>query len=243
MPVQREKELPLKVRIHDNLTEIRLLVKNSSRSHNFKLWVDSPSSAILLKPTRASLKDALQFVDENKDWLSKNLEQAKPNITLAEYLKAKPKLSLQDKTISVWLKPSELVETYILTDSELVVIYNQNDKESLLRVFVDFAKTEILKIAKKVSAETGMEFKNLTVRNQNTRWASRSSTGTLSFNWRMILLGSHLQDYIVRHEFAHSKFMDHSTAFWIFLNRICPSAKRLDAELTKTGSEIFKIAR
>ena len=72
---------------------------------------------------------------------------------------------------------------------------------------------------------------------------SRSSTGTLSFNWRMVLLPCELQDYIVCHELAHVRFMDHSVSFWIFLNRLLPNAKSLDARLSKEGSEVFSVAR
>ena len=67
--------------------------------------------------------------------------------------------------------------------------------------------------------------------------------GGLSFNWRVMLLPRRLQQYVFRHELAHVRFMDHSTAFWIFLNRLIPGAKRLDAELSKIGGEIFKVGR
>lgn len=97
--------------------------------------------------------------------------------------------------------------------------------------------------AEKISLETGIKFGRLSVRDQSSRWASRSSNGSLSFNWRIVLLQPELQDYIIRHELAHSRFMDHSVSFWIFLNRICPGAKRLDARLSKEGEEIFRIAR
>ena len=85
----------------------------------------------------------------------------------------------------------------------------------------------------------GVEYSRISVRNQSGRWASRSSSGALSFNERMLLLPCELQNYIICHELAHARFMDHSVSFWIWLGRLCPHAKRLDRELSKLSGKLF----
>ena len=57
-----------------------------------------------------------------------------------------------------------------------------------------------------------------------SRWGSCSSSGTISFCWKLLLLPQELSDYVVCHELAHLKHMDHSPAFWALTERLMPGA-------------------
>lgn len=223
---------------------VRVAVRNSAKSRNFRLWADSPNSAVLSKPYYASVNDALEFARANAEWLSKALEKFSPAIALCEYFEDNPRIFGEEGEIKVWLKPSSLNEFFVQAKGELAIVYKAGDKAgSVERVFKDFARGLVERECARISAETGLGYSRISLRNQNSCWGSRSATGTMSFNWRVALLPYNLRQYVFHHEFAHVKFMDHSTAFWIFLNRLIPCAKRLDSQLSKIGGEIFRVGR
>ncbi len=71
-------------------------------------------------------------------------------------------------------------------------------------------------------ATIGRTYARLTIRAQRTRWASCSRTGTMSFNWRLLLAPEPVLDYVVWHEVCHLEVMDHSPRFWSLLEARCP---------------------
>ena len=84
----------------------------------------------------------------------------------------------------------------------------------------------------------GLGYARLAVRGQRTRWGSCSSSGTISLNWKLVFLPPGLVDYVLLHELAHTRHLDHSNAFWALLERLCPDARALDAELRGAGSRV-----
>ncbi|MEA2177248.1 MAG: hypothetical protein QOG77_545 [Solirubrobacteraceae bacterium] len=84
------------------------------------------------------------------------------------------------------------------------------------------ARDEITPRAHRAAAAIGSEVQRVTIRDQRTRWGSASSSGSLSFSWRLVLAPEHVLDYVVWHEVCHLRHMDHSPRFWGLVAEHCP---------------------
>ena len=71
----------------------------------------------------------------------------------------------------------------------------------------------------------------LAIRGQRTRWGSCTSRGTVSLNWRLVLLPSRLADYVIVHELCHLRHMNHSRRFWSLVASVIPDWAERRSEL------------
>lgn len=76
-----------------------------------------------------------------------------------------------------------------------------------------------------------LSYKKIFIKSQKTKWGSCSSTGSLSFNYKIVFLPPHLQDYLVVHELCHLKEFNHGKAFWNLVGEKIPDYKILSKKL------------
>jgi predicted metal-dependent hydrolase len=84
-------------------------------------------------------------------------------------------------------------------------------------------------------ARAGTSYAGLQIRGQRTRWASCSSSGAMSFNWRLLLAPAEILDYVVEHEVAHLEVHDHSQRFWKLLASRSPRWREHERWLRRHG--------
>ena len=84
-------------------------------------------------------------------------------------------------------------------------------------------------------ARAGLSYERLSIRGQRTRWASCSSSGTMSFNWRLLLAPEEIVEYVVEHEVAHLEVPDHSPRFWALLESRSSEWREHEAWLRRHG--------
>lgn len=99
------------------------------------------------------------------------------------------------------------------------------------------AKEIIPRRAACFAARMGVSYGRITIREQKTRWGSCSQKGNLNFNWKLVLMPPEILDYVVVHELAHRKEMNHSPRFWAVVEKELPDYRKRREELKIRGRE------
>lgn len=84
----------------------------------------------------------------------------------------------------------------------------------------------------------GVDYSRISVRAAKTRWGSCSGQGNLNFHWKLVLMPPEILDYVVVHELAHRKEMNHSQRFWSEVEKILPDYKKRRTWLKEYGSKV-----
>ncbi|MDR2429038.1 MAG: M48 family metallopeptidase [Candidatus Margulisbacteria bacterium] len=107
---------------------------------------------------------------------------------------------------------------------------------------IDHYKTvafdQLSALAEEHAVKYGVTFRHIHIGDQATRWGSCSRRGTLSFNWRLILMPENIRRYIVIHEVCHLKEMNHSPRFWSLVAEWCPEYKLARKWLRKNKTNL-----
>lgn len=108
------------------------------------------------------------------------------------------------------------------------------------RRYIEEARTIFNRKTKFYAEKMGVTYGRITIREQKTRWGSCSGKGNLNFNWRLILMPELVLDYVVVHELAHRKEMNHSPRFYLEVERVMPDYRIYQAWLRKNGGQYIK---
>jgi predicted metal-dependent hydrolase len=199
--------------------EIGYNVRRSDRARRVRVTVDPSRGVEVVLPRRAGEREAVAVISELRPWIERRvaeLERARAAVAARgntlPYLGESLRLIAQPGRTRVHRRGNEL----------LVPATAEARRSALERWYRSAARREIVTRLDRACTLAGTAYAGLTIRGQRTRWASCSPTGTMSFNWRLMLAPAAVLDYVVWHEVCHLEVMDHSPRFWALLSRRCP---------------------
>lgn len=108
------------------------------------------------------------------------------------------------------------------------------------RFLIREAEADLAAAVLRHTAALGLSARRTTLRDTRSRWGSCSSSGALSFSWRLILAPPFVLDYLAAHEVAHLKELNHSARFWAVLHGLCPATDEAERWLKANGAGLHR---
>jgi predicted metal-dependent hydrolase len=205
-----------------------------------RIQVDADGVEVVL-PRHFPLRNVEPFVQEKRPWIERTLrrmresEEAFPPARLCDggevpYLGERLSLAVREE-------PARTRAHVARRGSELRVALGPETPlpRALETWYRRRARAEVAPRLDAAVARAGRSYASLQIRGQRTRWASCSTTGAMSFNWRLLLAPAEILDYVVEHEVAHLDVQDHSPRFWRLLAARCAEWEEHEAWLRRHG--------
>jgi predicted metal-dependent hydrolase len=222
------------------VSSIPYRIRRSERARHARILVDSGGVEVVV-PRRFPMRDVEPFVEEKRAWIERTLRRMRE--TEAEL--PRPRLEHGGEVaylgerlrLVVRVDPRRRREHVARRGDELRVLLPPGAalRDALERWYRRRARAEVAVRLDAACRRAGTSYSGLQIRGQRTRWASCSSTGAMSFNWRLLLAPSEILDYVVEHEVAHLELLDHSPRFWRLLASRCPDWREREAWLRRHG--------
>ncbi len=193
------------------------------------------------KPFLVSDKSVLKFLEEKRKWLENIFEKSpqKKDVNyddVIEFLGLRVQIKYDEKKYSSRLVGSENPENPW-------VLWVGGGSDMLQRRVRDFIKSEFLKSAKQIIKSAPKEFwpTKLSIKDTSSRWGSCTSAGAVSLSWRLAFAPPYVMRYVIIHELAHLKHMDHSVHFWACVSALYgDGVGRAKLWLSKNGQTLHQ---
>ena len=217
--------------------ETDVVLRRSERARTYRLTLRRDGVAQVTIPRRGSERDALAFVEQHRDWLARARARQARRPRPTEFWSVGTPVLWRGEMTEIRVAGADERPRVCLAADVFPVPALDGDLRAVLEAqFARRARIELPARAWELAAETGSDMKQVTVRNQRSRWGSCSAGGTISLNWRLIQTPESVRDYIVYHELMHLREMNHSDRFWREVDQVCAWWRDAERWLKRNGS-------
>ena len=206
--------------------QVPLLMVRHARARRYLLRLCPDGTARVTIPRGGTQIEARAFAERNSGWLENQLARLQS--------RTPPNKSWQVGG-EIWFR-GELVRIETLAPGRIgfggemlaVTDITGNLRPAIEKHLRRLATNELPVKVGEYAVRHQLTVQRVTVRNQKSRWGSCSRRGTISLNWRLIQTPDFVRDYIILHELAHLRQMNHSAKFWREVESLCPDYKRAE---------------
>jgi predicted metal-dependent hydrolase len=229
-PRIEELDCPVEVRRHPGARRLTLRVSRTRRA------------VIVTLPVQCDLGEAGTFLSRNLDWVRERLESLPQLVPFAEGALMPLRGEIHRLVFTGKRAAGGVVRSHRTpTLSELHVSGRTEHGPRRLRDWlIDEARRDLDTRVVVHARALGVKPKRIAIRDQATRWGSCSTTGVLSFSWRLILAPPRILDYVAAHEVAHLAEMNHGPRFWTLVERLMPTMREDKRWLQLYGLDLHR---
>lgn len=222
-----------------------IVFERSLRARNYRLTLRRDGTVVATIPVRGSEREALRFVEQHRAWLERARERQRKRPRAAEVWTVGTRVLWRGELTEVRVASAAGVgsgissakpQVSLMADVFRVARLDGDLRPTLEAHFARRARIELPARTWELAAVTGMEVKQVTVRNQRSRWGSCSANGTISLNWRLVQTPDLVRDYVIYHELMHLREMNHSDRFWARVEEVCPEWREAEHWIKRNGA-------
>lgn len=188
------------------------------------------------KPWLVSESTAIRFLTSKQRWIECIFQKCPQKITLSPG----DEIEFLGRIVQLEHCPSMRSNKFSDGGARLMIGGARDMFERRVR---DVIKAEFLNHVKDVVRTAPREFwpQRIAIRDTTSRWGSCSTSGTMSFSWRLAFAPLDVLRYVVMHELAHRKHMDHSPEFWAMVRELYGfGVERAKRWLVQHGGELHR---
>ena len=239
-PAFRRKSDPDFLDIRHEGASLRIVLRRRSAARRLTLRVSNATGEVIMTlPARISLATAQKFAVSHGGWIAARLAKV-PERAPFEPDARVPLRGTLHRIVQRGARGLTVAERI----GEEAVIAVSGEPAHLPRRVQDFlqreARRDLSAAVTTYAARLGEQPKRITVRDTRSRWGSCTARGELNFSWRLILAPPMVLDYLVAHEMAHLREMNHSPRFWALVRALCPNVDEAEGWLKRHGSELHR---
>ena len=188
-------------------------------------------------PARTSPRAIQTFLEQHRSWIERKREEARLKaVPPAPFPPARIELPACRESWRVHLSGGTGRADVAPGGEGLLVLTGDADNRQAVRQALRSWLTERARLVLTpwlidCARELGFQYQRILIRRQRTRWGSCSMRGTISLNCCLLFQPAPVVRYLMIHELAHTRHMNHSHHFWQCVARHCPEYRRLDRQL------------
>lgn len=217
-------------------------VRRHRQARRYTLRIQSATREVVLTiPPRGTLAQARDFAQKHGAWIAARLDRLPRAAPFADGTVV-PLRGMPHRIVHRRITRGTVWTEVDASGEQLLCV--AGDAPHVDRRVADFLRREARRdldtASRRFARELGVEIKRVAVRDQSSRWGSCSTTGVLSFSWRLILAPDFVLDYLAAHEVAHLVEMNHSARFWRIVQKLCPDHARAKVWLDLHGADLHR---
>jgi len=219
---------------------VRIRRHRQARRYTLRIHA-ATREVVLTMPPRGSLREAKAFAQKHGGWIAARLHR----LPVASPFTDGTLVPLRGVEHRIAHRPGARGTVWVEDGADgTPLLCVAGEAPHVDRRVSDFLKREahrdLLVASRRAAAQLGVTVKRVSVRDQSSRWGSCSTTGVLSYSWRLILAPAFVLEYLAVHEVAHLKEMNHSPRFWRLVLKLCPDASRAKVWLDVHGTDLHR---
>ena len=200
--------------------QVPLLFVHHPRARRYLLRLRPDGVVRVTIPRRGTIAAARDFAARNVGWLEQQWLLLSNRPTVGSGWQVGTEIYFRGEMVRV---ESAAADQIRFGSEQLQVADVTVDLRPVIQHHLrQLAAQELPPRVRELAIGQGVEVTRISIRNQKSRWGSCSRRGTISLNWRLIQTPAFVRDYIILHELAHRRHMNHSDKFWQEVERMCP---------------------